>query len=84
MRLPCKIYLDKGYQKGNYVGWPFLTAEAVNKHFPESVETPLKGHLDQTRLYTRSTQNFPTPTEEALELQRGKNKRDIYIEVFEA
>ena len=80
---PVKSTWIKAIKRGNYVGWPFLTAEAVNKHFPESVET-LKRHLNQTRQHIRSTQNFPTPTEEALESRRGKKKRDIYIKVFEA
>ena len=79
---PVKSTWIKAIKRGNYVGWPFLTAEAVSKHFPESVET-LKGHLDQTRQHTRSTQSFPTATEEALESRRGKKKRDIYIKVFE-
>ena len=43
---PAKSTWVKAIRKGNYVGWPFLTVEAVNKHFPESVWTPscLKRH----------------------------------------
>ena len=37
------------------MGWPGLTQESVNKHFPESDETQ-KGHMKSQRQGVRSTQ----------------------------
>ena len=34
--------------------WPMLSAKAVTKHFPDSVETA-KGHMRQTKSGVRST-----------------------------
>ena len=45
----------KAIQKGFFTSWPGLTAKAVSKHLPKSIDTS-KGHLDQTQNNFRSTQ----------------------------
>jgi hypothetical protein len=41
---PTKATWLKAIEAGFYATWPLLTAKAVKKHFPETVETP-KGHM---------------------------------------
>ena len=38
----------KAMQAGNYMGWPLLTVQNVQKYYPKTTETP-KGHMNQTR-----------------------------------
>jgi hypothetical protein len=38
----------KAIKNGNYATWPGISAKAVNKHFPESVETQ-KGHMKKLK-----------------------------------
>lgn len=42
---------------GNFVTWSVLTAENVNKHFPESNET-LKGHMKMQQMNIRLTKKI--------------------------
>ena len=70
---------------GNFVTWPGLTAEAVNKHFPESDET-LKGHMKMQRMNVRSTKKKAKPemTNEDVPTAPNPKKNDVYISVFNA
>ena len=51
---PTKDSWIKAIKNGNYATWPGITAEAVNRHFPESIETQ-KGHMKKQRQNVRST-----------------------------
>ena len=51
---PTKATWLKAIRKGNFVGWPLVTVENVNKYFPESEETQ-KGHMNHQRQGVRST-----------------------------
>ena len=48
-------------KKGNYTGWPLLTAKRVNKYSPDAPEIA-KGHLNQTRRNVKSTKVAITKT----------------------
>ena len=52
---PTKATMLKAIRKKWLVGWPGLTVESVNAHFPESDVTQ-KGHMRQQRQGIRSTQ----------------------------
>jgi hypothetical protein len=47
--------MDKGHQNGNFSSWPALTEQAVEEYLSKSSAT-VKGHLNQQRMYARSTQ----------------------------
>jgi hypothetical protein len=51
---PTKNPWIKAIKHGNYTMFPGIMAEAVNKHFPESVETQ-KRHMKKQRQNVRST-----------------------------
>ena len=51
---PTKSTWLKAIKKGNFIGWPLVTAENVSKHFPQSEET-VKGHMNHQRQGVRST-----------------------------
>jgi hypothetical protein len=51
---PTKDSWIKAIQNGNYTTWPGITAEVVNKHFPESIETQ-KGHMKKQRKKVKLT-----------------------------
>jgi hypothetical protein len=51
---PAKDTWVKAIKSGNYVSWPGLTVNAVNKHFPEAIETQM-GHMKKQRQNIRST-----------------------------
>ena len=51
---PSPVTWVKAILKGFYSSWPGLTAKAVIKHLPKSIQTA-KGHLNQTRKNIRST-----------------------------
>ena len=80
---PTKSTWLKAIRKGNFVGWPLLTVENVNKYFPESEETQL-GHLSQLRQGLRFTKVKPQDIEEVdKSLTVGKKERDVYFKVYE-
>ena len=51
---PVKDTWIDAVNNNHFSTWPGLTAKAVNKHFPESVETQ-KGHMKKQRQNVRST-----------------------------
>jgi hypothetical protein len=79
---PVKSTWLKTIKAGNYVGWPMLTKQNVQKYYPETIETA-KGHLNQTRKNVRSTKAKPTPLETCDTSQlHGKKVRDVYTETY--
>ena len=51
---PVKDTWIQAIKNGHYISWPGVTADAVNKHFPESIKMQ-KGHLKKQRQNVRST-----------------------------
>ena len=82
---PPKDTWTKAIKHGNYNTWPGLTVEAVNRHFPESVETQ-KGHMKKQRQHVRSTkQKTPVDlTPENEELTQTLPKHNILVKVINA
>jgi hypothetical protein len=79
---PVKSTWLKAIKAGNYVGWPMLTEQNVQKYYPETTETA-KGHLNQTRKNVRSTKAKPTPLETCDTSQlHGKKVRDVYTKTY--
>jgi hypothetical protein len=61
--LPRKKTLVQAINNGNFVSWPGLTIDSINKQYKHTI-TRAKGHMAHTRINTRSTQPKPTPEEE--------------------
>ena len=82
---PVKETWVKAINNGNYISWPGLTAEAVNKHFPESVETH-KGHMKKQRQNVRSTKRVVEETsgDGDVKLNRTLTKHNILVKVVNA
>ena len=51
---PTKIIWLKATKKGNFIGWPMVTAENMSKYFPQSKDT-VKGRMTHQRQGIRST-----------------------------
>ena len=80
---PTRRTWIKAIKKGNYVGWPVLTEQNVNKYFPESTET-VKGHMNHQRQGVRSTKRKPQDPEDIdTKSEVGKKERDIYTKVID-
>jgi hypothetical protein len=88
---PTKETLLAATRSGYLTSWPGMTPTAINKHFPESIETQ-KGHMKHKRQGIRSTKTprlQPGVTEADkialdMEMRVLKQKhRDIYIHVYE-
>ncbi|KAL7503578.1 hypothetical protein ACHAXN_001353, partial [Cyclotella atomus] len=88
---PTKETLLAATRAGFLTSWPGLNVSAINKYFPESVETQ-KGHMKHQRQGVRSTkipqlQADVTDDERAQlekEMKALKQKhRDIFIRVYE-
>ncbi len=77
---PVKATWITAIKNGHYASWPNLTAELVEKYFPESVATQ-KGHLKKQRQNVRSTkvklESEPDETE-----QQQKKHREIYVKIY--
>ena len=54
---PTKTTWLKAIRAGNYATWPYLSAAAVQKHFPESDETQ-QGHMRNIKQGIRSTKQI--------------------------
>ena len=76
------------------LGWPGLTATAVNQFFPDSSATA-KGHMKQQRQGVRSTKPKPVQSTEGevtedrqtmsiLTTAAQKKQKDIYVKVWDA
>ena len=82
---PVKSTWLKAIRNNHYVGWPLLTVTNVNKHYPETLETP-RGHLNVIPAGRMSTKPPPEPLEEAAEadLKKAFNKKeqDVFIKVW--
>ena len=80
---PTKRTWIKAIKKGNFVGWPLLTVENVNRYFPESDET-VKGHMNHQRQGVRSTkEKNPEPADENNKSEAGKKERDVYVKLVD-
>jgi hypothetical protein len=88
---PTKETLLAATRAGCLTSWPGLNVTAINKHFPESVETQ-KGHMKHQRQGVRSTKipklQADITMEEQIELEkemkaRRQKHRDIFIQVYE-
>ena len=82
---PTKDSWIKAIKNGNYATWPGITAKAVNRHFPESIETQ-KGHMKKQRQNVRSTKQKivvgETPQDD--ELRRAVTKHHILVKIINA
>jgi hypothetical protein len=78
---PPKATWIAAIKAGNFVTWPLLTVENVNKHYPETNETD-KGHMKMQRMNVRSTKICDAAHEEAQIPSPKKN--DVYIHIFNA
>lgn len=79
---PVKSTWLAAVKNNHFQGWPLLTARNVKKYYPESTETD-KGHLNQTRKNVRSTKSKPMKVYEHADKLRGKQKRDVYIKLYD-
>ena len=88
---PTKSAILRAARMGFLTSWPGLTVNAINKHFPESVETQ-KGHMRHQRKGMRSTKqsvlqaNVSEEDEAELEQlikQLKLKQRDLYITILE-
>lgn len=84
---PAKRTWLKAIKKGNYTGWPLLTAKRVTKYFPEAPEIA-KGHLNQTRRNVRSTKVAKRATAPPLETTdtstlQDKQGKDVYVKLYD-
>ena len=82
---PTKDSWITAIKNGNYKTWPGLTAEAVSKHFPESIETQ-KGHMKKQRQNVRSTKKKVITEEvtEEEELTCATTKHNILVKIINA
>ena len=77
---PVKSTWLKAIRNNHYVGWPMLTVRNVEKHFPETVETP-RGHLNKIPGGIRSTKPaplIPEPNEADLKKAFNKKEQDVF------
>jgi hypothetical protein len=80
---PTKDSWIKAINNGNYKTWPGITAKAVSKHYPESVETQ-KGHMKKQRQNVRSTKQkvIVEATSEDGELTHADIKQNIMVKIM--
>ena len=78
---PVKATWIEAIKNGNFKTWPALTAEAIEKHYPESDATT-KGHLKKQRQNVRSTKvKVNNDTERVL---TATGPKGVYIKTFNA
>ncbi len=82
---PTKDTWVKAIKNGNLVSWSGLTVDAVNTHFPESIETQ-QGHMKKQRQNVRSTKQkqIVDETSEDKVLTRAMAKHNILVKVLNA
>jgi hypothetical protein len=83
---PVKSRWIKAIKNGNFSSWPGLTEDAVEKHLSKSTAT-VKGHVNQQRMYARSTQTKKEPEcsmEYELNLDDGIKTHFMYAAVVDA
>jgi hypothetical protein len=88
---PTKETMLAAARAGFLTSWPGLNVTAINKNFPESVETQ-KGHMKHQRQGVRSTK-IPIVQSDVTEEERiaieqelkalKQKQRDIYIKLWE-
>jgi hypothetical protein len=82
---PTKDTWVKAIKNGNYVSWPGLTLNAVNKHFPESIKTQ-QGRMKKQRQNVRpmKQKQIVEETSEDEVLTRAVAKHNILAKVLKA
>ena len=75
---PVKDTWIQAIKNGHYISWPGVTVEAVNKHFPKSIETQ-KGHLKKQRQNVRSTKQQCSSEADALEKALAAQKYMVKV-----
>jgi hypothetical protein len=83
---PVKSTWTKANKTGNFLSWPGLTKHVIEKHLSKSTAT-VKGHLNQQRMYTRSTQPKKKPEcsmEYESKLDDGIKTLCIYATILDA
>ena len=87
---PVLSTLQKALEHGYVHNFPGLTAQSLKKHPPQSIAM-VKGHMDQARAGTQSTQPNLTPEEEQAQLDeiffpqplnRGTKTHSCYASIF--
>ncbi len=80
---PTKDKWVKAIKNGDFVSWPGLTVDAVNKHFSESIETQ-QGHMKKQRQNVRSTKQkqIVKETSEDKVLTKAVAKHNILVKVL--
>ena len=77
---PTKPTWLAAIRNGHYSTWPGLTAELVERHYPESIETR-KGHARKIKMNLRSTKKLVE--EEEADRQLALNLEDVTSEMGE-
>ena len=75
---PTKSTWLQAINNKHFASWPGLTAEKLNKYFPESDEV-LKGHSRKYKSGLRSTKQQPQDTETQPKENLGHN--DVFLSV---
>jgi hypothetical protein len=78
---PTKSTWITAIKNGNFVTWPLLTVENVNKHYPETNETD-KGHMKMQQMNVRSTKVLNKQTMQEDTKTPLPKKNDVYMYVF--
>ena len=81
---PTKATWLRAIKNSHYVSWPGLTANAVNKHFPESEETQ-KGHMRKQKKGIRSTKiRVDAETREPVQGSPPREKKkDVMVKIYD-
>jgi hypothetical protein len=80
---PVKDTLIKATAPGNFSGWPGLSVSIVRKYLAK-VETTVKGHINQQRQNTRSTQTRGPDTAPALEPTYTGKTEFVYATIVDS
>ena len=81
---PVKATWMKAIGNNQYSSWPGLTVEAVERHFPESLETQ-KGHMRKHQAGIRSTkkQRLAELMEANITPIFKAKQRDVMVQIFD-
>lgn len=82
---PVKATWISAIKNGHYDTWPNITAELVEKYFPESAATQ-KGHMKKQRQNVRSTKIkvLTVQSDEPKEENQRQQPREVYIKIYNA
>ena len=80
---PVKATWITAIKNGQYDTWPNLTAELVDKYFPESAATQ-KGHMKKQRQNVRSTKIRVLTEQSNPKQEQQRPHREVYIKIYNA